>query len=202
MKTLLLHSLCAAALLVSTAACDSKPDSVEQAQNTNERKIDAGTPDSTSAGSDLKDAREFDTEFMTKAASGGMLEVQLGQAVAKAATTPQAKMVANHMIEDHTKVNNELKALAAKMNVTLPTTLGADAQSVYDDVTKKKGIEMDKEYLDKMESDHKDDIKEFEEASTKAASPELRAFATKTLPALREHLAMIQKDKPVVDKMK
>lgn len=202
MKTLLLNSLCAAALLAGTVACNSKPDSVEQAQNANERKIDAGTPDSTAAGADLKDAREYDAKFMTKAANGGMLEVQLGQAVAKAATTPQAKMVANQMVTDHTKANDELKALAAKMNVTLPTTLDDDAQSTYKDVTEKKGLDLDKEYLSKMESDHKDDIKEFEEASTKAASPELRAFATKTLPTLREHLAMIEKDKPVVDKMK
>lgn len=202
MKNLFLNGLCAAALLTGTAACNSKTDSVDQAQNANERKIDAGTPDSTSAGKDLKDARQYDTEFMTKAASGGMLEVQLGQAVAKAATTPQAKEVANRMIADHTKANDELKAMAAKMNVTLPATLGNDAQSVYKDVTEKKGLDMDKEYLSKMESDHKDDIKAYEEASTKAASPELRTFATKTLPTLREHLAMIEKDKPLVDKMK
>lgn len=202
MKRLFVNALCAAVLLTTAAACDTKPDSVSQAQDVNEKKIDAGTPDSTSAGKDLKDAREYDTEFMTKAASGGMLEVQLGQAVAKAATTPQAKEVANRMVTDHTKANEELKAMAAKMNVTLPATLGNDAQDVYKDVTEKKGLEMDKEYLSKMVDDHKEDIKNYEEASTKAASPELKAFAAKMVPTLREHLAMIEKDKAAVDAMK
>lgn len=202
MKNSLLNLATLAGLLTGAAACNSAPDAVKTAQNANEQKIEAGTPDSTSAGKDLTDARKFDTDFMTKAASGGMLEVQLGQAVAKSAVSPQAKMVAQRMVTDHTKINNEMKAMAAKMNVTLPTTLGSDAQDVYKDVTEKKGIAMDKEYLSKMVDDHKDDIKAFEEASTKAASPELKAFAAQTLPTLREHLAMIEKDKPMVDKMK
>ena len=202
MKSTVLHLFCLAGLLAGTAACNSNPDSVKDAQAVNEKKIDAGTPDSTAAGKNLQDAREYDTKFMTKAASGGMLEVQLGKAVAPNAMSPQVKMIAERMVTDHTKINDELKAMAAKMNVTLPTTLGNDAESVYKDVTGKKGIAMEKEYVDKMESDHKEDVKDFEEASTKAASPELRAFAAKTLPTLREHLAMIEKDKPAVDAMK
>lgn len=202
MKNTVFNLFCLAGLLAGTAACNSNPDSVKDAQAVNEKKIDAGTPDSTAAGKNLQDAREYDTKFMTKAASGGMLEVQLGKAVAPNAMSPQVKMIAERMITDHTKINEELKAMAAKMNVTLPTTLGNDAESVYKDVTGKKGIAMEKEYVDKMESDHKEDVKDFEEASTKAASPELRAFAAKTLPTLREHLAMIEKDKPAVDAMK
>ena len=202
MKSTVFNLFCLAGLLAGTAACNSNPDSVKDAQAVNEKKIDAGTPDSTAAGKNLQDAREYDTKFMTKAASGGMLEVQLGKAVAPNAMSPQVKMIAERMVTDHTKINDELKAMAAKMNVTLPTTLGNDAESVYKDVTGKKGIAMEKEYVDKMESDHKEDVKDFEEASTKAASPELRAFAAKTLPTLREHLAMIEKDKPAVDAMK
>lgn len=202
MKSLLLNKLCAVALLAGTAACNSNPDSVKDAQAVNEKKMEAGTPDSTAAGSDLQDAREYDTKFVTKAASGGLLEVQLGQAVAKSAASPQAKEIANRMITDHTKANDELKALATTMNVTLPTTLGNDAQSVYKDVTGKKDVAMDKEYVSKMESDHKEGIKDYEAASTKAASPELRAFAAKTLPTLRQHLAMIEKDKPAIEALK
>ncbi|MGI4832185.1 MAG: DUF4142 domain-containing protein [Janthinobacterium lividum] len=202
MKTLFLNGLWAAMLLAGTAACNSSPDSVKDAQAVNEKKIEAGTPDSTAAGSNLKDAREYDTKFMTKAASGGMLEVQLGQAVAKSAVSPQAKAIASQMVTDHTKANDELKALATKLNVTLPTTLGNDAQSVYKDVTAQKGTALDKEYVSKMESDHKEDIKDYEEASTKAASPELRAFAAKTLPTLRGHLSMIEQDKPTIAALK
>lgn len=188
-------------LLFGAVACNSKPDSVSQAQDTNEQKIENNTPN-TAAGEKLEDARKYDTDFMTKAASGGMLEVQLGQQVAQKAVSSQAKMIGETMVKDHTKANDELKAMAAKMNVTLPTALGKDQQDVYNEVLAEKGAKLDKEYVDKMESDHKDDIKQYEEASTKAASPELRAFAAKTLPTLREHLAMIEKAKPAIDALK
>ena len=55
MKTLFCQVLCATALLASAAACNSNPDSVKDAQSINEKKIEAGTPDSTSAGDNLKD---------------------------------------------------------------------------------------------------------------------------------------------------
>ncbi|RYE89856.1 MAG: DUF4142 domain-containing protein, partial [Cytophagaceae bacterium] len=158
-------------LLLGASACNSKPDSVSQAQDANEQKIEKNTPN-TAAGENLEDARKYDTEFMTKAASGGMLEVQLGQQVAQKAVSSQTKMIGEAMVKDHTKANDELKAMAAKMNVTLPSALGKDQQDLYNDVLAEKGAKLDKEYIDKMESDHKDDIKQYEDASTKAASPE------------------------------
>jgi putative membrane protein len=36
--------------------------------------------------------------------------------------------------------------------------------------------------------DHKHDIKEFEKASKEAKDPDVKAYATKTLPVLQKHL--------------
>jgi putative membrane protein len=71
-----------AAVLLSAASCSSKPDSVEQAQDTNNAKMgitNADTTVTTAKGVGGEQRPAFDSEFMTKAASGGMLEVQLGQ---------------------------------------------------------------------------------------------------------------------------
>jgi putative membrane protein len=43
-----------------------------------------------------------------------------------------------------------------------------------------------------MLSDHRKDVSEFEKQSTKGTDPDLKAFATKTLPTLREHLQMAE----------
>lgn len=205
MKYSFVTLLSAAALLMSAAGCSSKPDSVAQAQDANNAKMgitNADTTVSTANGVGGEQRPAFDSEFMTKAASGGMLEVQLGQEVAKRATTPEAKQFAQQMVTDHTKANDELKALAAKKNITLPTTLGKDQQKVYDDVLAEKGADLDKKYAEAMLSDHQEDIKEYQEAVTKANDADIKQFAQHTLPVLEMHLGMVQKILPVVDAKK
>jgi len=194
-----------AAVLLSAASCSSKPDSVEQAQETNNAKegiTNADTTVTTAKGVGGEQRPAFDSEFMTEAASGGMLEVQLGQQVAKKATTPDVKQFAQQMVTDHTKSNDELKALAAQKNITLPTTLGKDHQKVYDEVLAEKGAELDKKYVSAMLADHQEDIKEYQEAVTKASDATLKTYAQKNLPVLQMHLGMLQKMQPVIDAKK
>ena len=194
-----------AAVLLSAASCSSKPDSVEQAQEANNAKEGISNADTTvttakNVGGEQRPA--FDSEFMTKAASGGMLEVQLGQQVAQKATTPEAKQFAQQMVTDHTKYNNELKVLAAQKNITLPTTLGKDQQKVYDDVLAEKGVDLDKKYVSAMLTDHKEDITEYQEAVTKAGDANVKTYAQKNLPVLQMHLGMLQKMQPVIEAKK
>jgi putative membrane protein len=180
-------SLCCVALLLAGSGCSSRQDAVETAQKENEAKNEA----QPAAGEAEK--KDFDSEFVTKAASGGMLEVELGKVLAAKATTSEAKQFGHQMVTDHTKANAELKAIAVKHNITLPAGLGEDHQKVYKDVTEKQGADMDKEYLKEMVKDHQADVQEFTEASVKASAPDLKAFATKTLPVLQHHLEMAQK---------
>jgi putative membrane protein len=194
-----------AALLLGAASCSSKPDSVDQAQETNNAKIgitNADTTVSTAKTAGVEQRPAFDSEFMTKAASGGMLEVQLGQQVAQKATTPEAKSFAQQMVTDHTKSNDELKALAAQKNITLPTTLGKDQQKVYDDVLAEKGVDLDKKYVSAMLTDHQEDITEYQEAVTKSGDTNVKTYAQKNLPVLQMHLGMLQKMKPVIEAKK
>lgn len=185
--------------LSGLSACGSK-DPQEAAQEQNEAKHEAATTD-TDMGKVEEKKLDFDSEFLTKAASGGMLEVELGKLVASKAVSTEAKTFAEHMVTDHTKANEELKALAAKKNITLPSGLADDHKDVYDDVADEKGIDLDKKYLKEMQKDHEEDVKEFTEASVRAADPDIKAFATKTLPTLKMHLDMANKDLVKVDAM-
>lgn len=200
MKRTFITLLSAAALLIGTASCNSN-DSVKQAQDTNEMKADNATAN-TDMGKVEKKGMDYDSEFLAKAASGGMLEVALGKAVATGAMTPDAKKFAEQMVTDHTKANAELMALAAKKNITLPATLSDDHKDVLKKVTEEKGIKMDQEYMKEMLKDHEEDVKEFTDASIKATDPEIKAFAAKQVPVLKMHLDMVTKMKPVVDAAK
>jgi putative membrane protein len=199
MKTIQLTLV--AALLLGATSCNSSSDSVKEAQQTNEAKIDSTTQD-TGQGVAVRDDKEYDSEFMTKAASGGMLEVELGKVVVQRATTPAAKEFAQQMVTDHTKANDELKALAAKKNFKLPASLGEDQKKVYDEVLTEKGAKLDQKYVSEMVDDHEEDVKEFQEASTKSSDPAVKAFAAKTLPVLQMHLTMIKKIQATMDAKK
>lgn len=192
--------LLAGTALLTAAGCNSH-DSVENAQKANEEKTDQATA-STETGKVEEKGLNYDSEFMTKAASGGMLEVELGKQVAARAATPEAKEFAQKMVTDHTKANAELMALATKKNITLPNTLGDDHAKVLKDVTEEKGVKMDQEYLKEMLKDHQEDVKEFTDASIKATDPEIKAFAAKNVPVLQMHLDMVTKMRPAVDARK
>ena len=150
-------------------------------------------------GKTEKKGIDYDSEFMTKAASGGMLEVEMGKQVAARAVTSQAKEFARKMVTDHTKSNAKLKVLAAKKNITLPATLGDEHSKVMKDVMEKKGVKMDQEYMKEMLKDHQEDVKEFTDASIKATDPAIKAFAAKNVPVLQMHLDMVTKMRPAVE---
>ena len=95
------------------------------------------------------------------------------------------------MVDDHSKANDELKALAAKKNVTLPANIGSH-KSTLDELTGLSGAEFDKEYVEEMVDDHETDVAAFQRQADNGTDPEVKAFAAKTLPVLKKHLDAIK----------
>ena len=61
-----------------------------------------------------------DRMFVGKAMQGGLAEVQLGQLTLQKSTNPQVKEFAQRMIDDHTKLNEQMKPVAQQLGVTVP----------------------------------------------------------------------------------
>src|SRR5262245_1321087 len=64
-----------------------------------------------------------DQEFVRQAASSGVFEVRSSQDAVRKAMAAGVKMFAQRMIEDHTRANQELTALAARKGLTVPPGL-------------------------------------------------------------------------------
>lgn len=129
-----------------------------------------------------------DKDFVTKAAEGGLLEVQLGQVVDKQAQAADVKAFGQRMVSDHTQADNDLKQLAQTKGLALPTQLDSDHQSTFDKMAKLSGPKLDKKYADDMVDDHEEDIKEFQDEAKNGQDPDVKAFAAKTVPILQSHL--------------
>ena len=183
MKKVSLMILLAVSTL-SFQACDNKKkesDSMENAEEANENKEDAGRGQS-----------EDTNEFAMKAANGGMMEVELGRMAQEKGMSSDVKEFGAMMVADHSKANDELKTLAAAKNITLPSTLGEDMQEDVNELAKLSGKEFDKKYVSMMVDDHKEDVDAFKKAAdNNEVDPEIKAFAAKTLPTLQQHLDRI-----------
>lgn len=131
-----------------------------------------------------------DVEFVMMAASGGMAEVELGKIGAERGKSDTLKKFANRLIKDHTKANKTLKTTAMAAGIEVPTKINEKQQKYIDMFKDYKGDDFDREYAKHMVKDHVEDIELFTRASKEAKNADLKAFAEKTLPVLKEHLEM------------
>jgi len=144
------------------------------------------------AADDADKSMSDDVKFIHKAASGGMHEVKLGELARERAADPEVKRFGTRMVTDHTKANKELMDVAEKMGVKVPDHMAPDEQGEFDKFQTMKGREFDRAYIKHMVEDHKKDVAEFKKVSQSAKDARLKAFATKTLPTLQEHLTMAE----------
>jgi putative membrane protein len=169
-------------------SCTGHKDSKGSADSANTANADTAKKDSSVSAVDKDDAK-----FAVAAANGGMAEVELGQLAQQNAANSKVKEFGAMMVADHSKANDEMKALAKSKGIALPAAIDNDEQKVKADLSAKSGPDFDKAYVSNMIDDHKKDIKEFEDASKNCKDADLKAFAVKTLPVLKTHLDAIQK---------
>ncbi len=133
-----------------------------------------------------------DSSFLTKAAEGGMAEVELGKLAQQRASSQAVKDFGKRMETDHGKANAELKTIATNKSVTVPTSLNAKDQATMDRLSKLNGAEFDRAYMDDMVNDHRMDVAEFQKEADHGSDADVKAFASKTLPTLKDHLKMAE----------
>ena len=138
-----------------------------------------------------------DQEFFTKAASGGMFEVEAGKLAESKGSDAGVKSFGSMLVKDHGAANDELKALASKKGASIPGAVPPDMQKKLDRLSGSKNF--DKDFVNEVGlADHKKDIALFEKTSKRADDADVKAFAAKTLPTLKGHLEHAQGIKKTV----
>jgi len=112
----------------------------------------------------------------------------LGQLSQDKGSNQAVKNFGDRMVKDHTKSNDELKAVATKKGVTLRDSMNAKDKALYDRLSGLSGDAFDKAYMRAMIRDHEEDVSEFRKESESAKDSDVRQFAAQTLPTLEEHL--------------
>jgi putative membrane protein len=133
-----------------------------------------------------------DKHFMKEAMEGDMAEIKLAQLAQQKASSDQVKQFAQRMIDDHTKLDAQMKPMAQQFGVEAPTDLSAKHKAVETKLQGLSGAQFDQEYMKAMVSDHREDDQAFQREQTQAKDTELKNAVSQAEPIIAEHLRMAQ----------
>jgi putative membrane protein len=133
-----------------------------------------------------------DQQFVVNAASGGMFEVQSSQMALSRANDAATKKFAQQMVNDHTKVNNELATIVTRKGGSVPTQMVERHQKMLDTLSEANSDEFQKAYHRRQVMAHDEAINLFEGAAKAVDDADLKAFASKNLSALKMHKDMLK----------
>lgn len=131
--------------------------------------------------------------FMMAAAESSNAEIAAGKMAVSMSKNAEVKLFAQQMIAEHTKANNDLKPVAAKKNVALPTDLNAEHKAMAADMAKMTGADFDKDYIAGQITDHEKTVALLQSQIDGGTDADAKAFASKMLPSVKMHLEMAQK---------
>jgi putative membrane protein len=189
---------CAAALLIAIPATASQSPATPPATPT----VAPAQPDVPKAPAAVKHATaSADARFVMQAWEGGLTEVAKGKLAAQKGAHEGVKQFGQKMVDDHSKVNDELKSIAGGKDITVPEERpNSPTQAALAKLEKLEGAAFDRAYVEDQIRDHEKTIALFEREVKTGKDAELKAFAEKTLPTLKEHLTMVQDLKTKVAK--
>lgn len=136
-----------------------------------------------------------DRQFVEHLAKDSEGEVQLAQMVESKTNNPQVKEFAQRMVHDHTVLNQQVKQLMAKKDMTVPRPMTAEQQKLKTELEGMSGEQLDKTFMEEQVKDHEKGVMQIEQHAKNAdqlkpPDPDVAELAEETLPVMREHLVL------------
>jgi len=207
-----LFAACLLALSSCSSSSDTSATTADSGAGTSTATTDASAATATPAAGDSSSAMAAqapggtgkadpngptgphanDNEFMMTAAHSDQNEIQQSKMALAKGVTGMAKDMANKMIADHTKSTADLKAIATKKGVTLPTDMDAEHKAMAPAMEKLSGKAFEQQYIKQMVADHQKTANTMASHQQMTKDPALQGFITKTLPVVESHLQMAE----------
>jgi len=155
---------------------------------------DAGSYNEPSTTQQMAQGQQemMDKKFVSGALEGGMAEVALGKLAAEKGSSPEVKQFGQQMVDDHTKLGEQMKPVAEQIGVKMPTELSKKDKALEAKLSALSGPQFDKAYVEAMLKDHKKDYSEFQEEAKSAVIPSVKQAAAAGEPVIKSHLDHIQ----------
>jgi putative membrane protein len=199
MKTLVLPVVALCSLIfpssVSVAQADPMGQMPGQNQANQPGRPAAPTPSMMdSSGAPNETAQQIkDKMFVHEAIEGGLAEIALGNLAAQKSTNDDVRAFGKRMVEDHTKLNQQLSQVADTIGARAPKKMGKDQQAQYDKLAALSGDDFDREYITLMVKDHHKDLREMRMEATTTQDTDLKAVLGDGAPIIRDHMVSVDR---------
>lgn len=119
------------------------------------------------------------------------MNIEEGKIAEQQGTSRALKDYGTMMVNDQSKMLDELKKMAATKKIIVRNFLGESKSEGLKKLKEANGRDFDDKFIRMMIIDHKRDVKKFEKALY-STDPDIQVFATKYLPLIKDHLNKIK----------
>ncbi|TSD85319.1 DUF4142 domain-containing protein [Mycobacterium sp. KBS0706] len=132
--------------------------------------------------------------YVEQTAISDLFEISAAQAALQKASSDEVRSFARMMIDDHTKVGEQLAEAAKGQNVatSLPTSVDAPHDQRLQDLANATEQDFDRLYMRTQVEAHTAALKLQQDYSSFGANPALKAIATQLVPIVKRHLDQAQ----------
>ncbi len=174
----LINNLFAAAILICVGfSC--KPnvkDPIEIAKTTNEMRLNAEINE--------------DSKYIIRFYSDNLYEIKISEDAETISTSIEVQNLATKLAVSHTILNNKIRDLASKKNISLPEGLTEEQTKNYQSLHEKVGYDFNVGYTQAIYERHKEAISILEKIINNSTDPEIKTWAEETLLETHEHLSI------------
>jgi len=139
---------------------------------------------------DKAKASSSDQTFVMKAMQSDLAEINVSRIAVKNSNDSGVKKFAQKMIDDHSMTSDELLKIVNKKQLTGARSMDAEHEKMAKRLATMTGSAFDREFAAGQVKDHEAAVDLFKRQSKDGKDDDLKAFAKKHLPHLKEHLKM------------
>ncbi len=134
-----------------------------------------------------------DSDFLIEMADARMMDGKEGRLASLHGTTKRIRDYGTLMVQDQTKLLEQMRNLATQKEIVLPKQLSNQKRDGLKELRKLRGTKFDKKFISMITIDHERDVKAFSDASkdSQGFSQEIQQFSSKNLPLIQSHLDKI-----------
>ena len=150
-----------------------------------------GTP---GTGPGAQTAQQYgDQAFVKNGLEGDDAEVQLGQLAEQKSQSNDVKQFAQKMVADHSQMNDKwFKPVAKQLGVSEPKGPSKKEKKEIARLQGLSGADFDNEYIKTMVTDHKKDLKDFQNEADAASDPNVKQIAQQGTKVISQHLQLAE----------
>lgn len=133
-----------------------------------------------------------DRDLLAKVRQAGLWEIPTGQQAQQRASSERVKDVGMHLVEDHTKLDQATRELAARLHVVLPSQPSPDQQNWMAQLSSVSGADYDREFAQLLRAAHGKVFGVVAAVRAGTRNSEVRAFAQKAVVVVMRHMTLLE----------